>query len=53
MSRGSSRAFHARATVLLVELSPRRRRARLSESPSRLSETLQPERRAGRECVAS
>jgi len=43
----------AGATVLLVELLPKRRGARLSESPSRLSKTLQPERRAGRECILS
>jgi len=41
----------AGATVLFVELSPRRRRTRLSESHSRLSETLQPERGAGQGCV--
>ncbi|QCD77643.1 hypothetical protein DEO72_LG1g1269 [Vigna unguiculata] len=43
----------AGATVLVVELSPRRRGARLSESHSRLSETLQPERGAGQGCVPS
>ncbi|QCE14213.1 hypothetical protein DEO72_LG11g1212 [Vigna unguiculata] len=57
MSRGSPKVFYAShrsgATVLLVELSPRRRGARLGESYSLLSETLQPERRSGRGCVPS
>ncbi|QCD79104.1 hypothetical protein DEO72_LG1g2743 [Vigna unguiculata] len=51
MSKHSPRTFHASGRSSDQLSFERAKGARLSERPSRFSETLQPERRAGRECV--